>query len=171
MKPQSPYEIGTQKNIPAVLLYARDARGRVLMIYKENLGKWNGLGGKLEVAESYRSAARREFQEEAGVDVVDTRWEWLGVLLFPNFKPARKEDWTVQVFSTRLSDAEASGVKPSEEGRLEWVVPERVMELPLWDGDREFMPWVLRRERFEGTLWYEDGCCKRFALRPITPLE
>jgi 8-oxo-dGTP diphosphatase len=55
-------------------------RSRVLLIRKRRpawqSGKLNGLGGKIEPGETALDAMRREFREEAGVDVA----EWQHVL-------------------------------------------------------------------------------------------
>jgi 8-oxo-dGTP diphosphatase len=55
-------------------------RARVLLIRKRRpawqAGKLNGVGGKIETGETPQEAMRREFREEAGVDVP----EWQHVL-------------------------------------------------------------------------------------------
>ena len=60
-------------------LFSRDRR-RVLLIRKRRpawqAGKLNGLGGKIEPGETPLQAMRREFREEAGVDLA----EWQEVL-------------------------------------------------------------------------------------------
>lgn len=41
-------------------------------------GKYNGIGGKIEPGESAPEAMRREFKEEADLDITD--WNWFGTL-------------------------------------------------------------------------------------------
>ena len=51
---KNPYESGTQKVIPAVLLYAFHGNELLMLNAKGKdgmPGKWNGLGGKLELGE------------------------------------------------------------------------------------------------------------------------
>jgi 8-oxo-dGTP diphosphatase len=52
-------------------------RSRVLLIRKRRpawqAGKLNGVGGKIEAGETPAEAVRREFREEAGLDVGDFR--------------------------------------------------------------------------------------------------
>lgn len=43
-------------------------------------GKWNGLGGHIEVGESPVAAMVREFEEEAGFQTVAADWREIGVL-------------------------------------------------------------------------------------------
>ena len=45
------------------------------------------------------------------------------------------------------------------EGTLEWVELGRVLTLPLWEGDRHFLPLVFDRDvrQFHGVMPYRDG--------------
>src|SRR5271156_6305865 len=98
----NPFESGARKVIPAVLVYASRGGHRgaeTLMIHRNarpddhHGGKWNGLGGKCEEGESPLETARREFHEESGLELPATAFKPLGVLQFPDFKPAKREDW------------------------------------------------------------------------------
>lgn len=54
-------------------------RSRVLLIRKNRpawqAGKLNGLGGKIEPGETPHQAMRREFREEAGLDLPESHWQ------------------------------------------------------------------------------------------------
>jgi len=171
----NPYESSAQKNIPAVLIYARHA-DFVLMIHRDSkdrpgdhhAGKWNGLGGKSELGESFSETAAREFQEKAGVAVPVERFRFLGLLQFPNFKPKKNEDWTVGVFSVELTLDEKSRVPLNNaEGSLHWIQAEKLSGLNLWAGDREFIPFVMRDQPFVGCTWYDGEVVKKSILSPI----
>jgi 8-oxo-dGTP diphosphatase len=45
------------------------------------------------------------------------------------------------------------------EGDLEWVEIARVPDLPLWEGDRQFLPLVFDADPrpFHGVMPYRDG--------------
>ena len=45
------------------------------------------------------------------------------------------------------------------EGALEWVPVDRILDLPLWDGDRQFLPLVFDDDlrAFHGVMPYRDG--------------
>lgn len=172
----NPFESGVRRVIPACLVYAR-AGGHLLMIHRNgkgeraktdvHAGKWNGLGGKFELDESPVEAARREFAEEAGLDLSESSLRSLGVLQFPAFKPG--EDWVVFVFSAELDGAFPEGrFKTAPEGDLHWVPEKDVLGLPLWEGDRLFLPYVLERRPFVGTFWYEGGRMRRHWLEPLS---
>lgn len=164
----NPFESGARKVIPATLIYARKD-DRVLMLHRNarsvdqdiHSGKWNGLGGKLELDEDPLQGAKREFQEEAGWDLPLDRFKVLGVLQFPNFKPKKSEDWLVFVVVVDLEGivvpVELRNSRKVEEGTLEWVECSRLLALNLWAGDREFIPKVLDGRPFVGTLKYKAG--------------
>ncbi len=164
------YEAGIRKNIPAVLIYVfsrfSDGTERVLMLHRDSpdrpedfhQGKWNGLGGKCEPGESYRETAARELEEESELRIAASEFEFLGFLQFPNFKPKKNEDWSCMVFGVSIPEARANSVPPRmAEGSLHWIETERLLDLNLWEGDREFLPYVLAREAFAGCTWYVDG--------------
>ena len=168
------FEQGTRKAIPAVLIYARHGR-EVLMLERASKdpqdvhrGKHNGLGGKCDPDEAAQETAAREFFEEASLHVPPARFVMVGTLHFPNFKPHKAEDWLVFVLTVRLSDVERAALpREGPEGRLHFVDEDRVVDLNLWEGDRHFLPLVLRGRPFAGTFWYQDGRLARHLLQPL----
>jgi 8-oxo-dGTP diphosphatase len=139
----------------ATLGYIRRA-GKTLMIHrvkKQNdvhQGKWNGLGGKLEPGETPEECIIREIREESGLAARDP--ELKGFLTFPGF--ANDEDWYAFVFVVRDFTGE---LIDSPEGFLSWIDDERLIELPLWEGDYIFLPWLDRPGFFSGKFCYTDG--------------
>jgi ADP-ribose pyrophosphatase YjhB (NUDIX family) len=55
--------------LPSVSVLPRDDRGRVLLVRIIDSGLWATIGGAVEPDESPQEAARREAQEEAGVEL------------------------------------------------------------------------------------------------------
>lgn len=173
------YESGSQKNIPAVLIYCRHGfrdGARILMIHRnsetrpgdDHSGKWNGLGGKCEKNESYLEAARRELREESGLDLPKERFRSLGLLQFPNFKAHKNEDWTVMVFAAEVEENELVHVIPkSDEGELHWIPEADLEKLNLWPGDRHFIPFVSRQEPFYGAIWYDGPSVTRVEVERV----
>ena len=139
----------------ATLCYLRNGY-KTLMIHRikkandMHQGKWNGVGGKLEAGESPEECARREILEETGLFV--KHLEWKGLLTFPGF--SNDEDWYAFVFVAREFDGQ---LIESPEGNLEWIDNDRLLTLPLWEGDRIFLPWLERDDFFSGKFIYEDG--------------
>lgn len=139
----------------ATLCYLRHD-GQTLMLHrvkKKNdihQDKWNGLGGKIDIGESPEECVVREVREESGLTVLDPFLE--GVLTFPNF--SHDEDWYVFVFTATKYEGE---LIDSDEGRLQWIDNQRLVDLNLWAGDRLFFRWMERPGFFSGKLVYEDG--------------
>lgn len=147
--------------ILATLGYVLSGDGsRVLMIYRNrrkddlHLGKYNGLGGKMEPGEDVAACMRREIREEAGIECLDMRMR--GTLSWPGFGK-NGEDWLGFVFVIdRYSGEPHEG---NHEGTLEWVERKRLMELPMWEGDRHFIPLVFDDDPrpFHGVMPYQGG--------------
>lgn len=137
-------------------------RQRVLMVHRsragdEHLGKWNGLGGKLEADEDVYSCLCRELREEANIEVTAARLR--GTISWPGFGsggPGQESNWFGFIF---VVDA-FSGAPPqrNEDGPLAWQPIDRLDELPMWDGDRHWLPLVFGDGPvFHGVMTYADG--------------
>lgn len=160
--------------IVGTLVYVWDREAAaVLMVHRtarpddEHRGKYNGLGGKLEADEDVVSGAYRELREEAGIEV--TSMCLRGTVSWPGFG-ANGEDWLGFVF---LADGWiGSPPAANAEGHLEWVPLARLLaacdadpevrasaELPMWEGDRHFLPLVFDDDRrpFHGVMPYAGG--------------
>ncbi len=148
--------------ILATLGYVFDAaRKRVLLVHRnargpsdQHYGKYNGLGGKLERDEDIVAGMKRELLEEAGI-VVD-ELDLAGTVSWPGFGK-NGEDWFGFIF--RITKFNGDVKTSNDEGDLHWVDVERVMELPLWVGDRYFLPLVFddTARPFHGVMPYADG--------------
>jgi len=133
---------------------------RVLMVHRNarpndaHFGKYNGLGGKLEAGEDVVAGLRREIREEAGIECDAV--ELAGTISWPGFGK-KGEDWFGFIF--RVTAFTGTPLTANPEGTLEWVEVERVPTLPLWEGDRFFLPLVFNREggQFHGVMPYRDG--------------
>ena len=135
-------------------------RRRVLMIHRNarhddhHLGKYNGLGGKLEANEDVGAGMRREIREEAGIECLDLSLR--GTISWPGFGKDG-EDWFGFVFVvTRFSGVP---LERNPEGSLEWIAIDDVGKLPLWEGDRQFLPLVFDADPrpFHGVMPYSGG--------------
>src|SRR4030066_505320 len=140
----------------ATLCYVRRDR-QTLMLHRINkandmhLGKWNGLGGKLNPGESPEECAVREIIEESGLKVRNPQLK--GILTFPAF--ANDEDWYAFVFV--VDNFEGELIDSSEEGVLRWVDNADLLSLNLWEGDRIFLPWLDQPGFFSAKFIYQDG--------------
>jgi 8-oxo-dGTP diphosphatase len=132
-----------------VLLVHRNARKD-----DQHLGKYNGLGGKMQADEDVRSCMVREIQEEAGVLCRDM--ELRGTINWPGFGPDG-EDWLGFIFL--ITSFEGVPCQSNEEGELAWHRLDQLGELPMWEGDRYFLPLVFDKDPlpFHGYMPYEKG--------------
>lgn len=165
--------------ILGTLAYVLDSsRANVLLVHRnrrpddQHLGKWNGLGGKLEGAENLAQGLRRELEEEAGLRV--TGMHLRGTVSWPGFGP-NGEDWFSPIFLVTSFDtvhSNGSTLTSNPEGDLSWIPLERLLaacsdddrtrkdaDLALWEGDRYFIPLVFDDDAriFHGVMPYENG--------------
>lgn len=176
------------------LAYVHDTtHDAVLMVHRnrraddQHLGKWNGLGGKLERDENLACGIRREIEEESGLRITDMRLR--GTVSWPGFGPSG-EDWFSPIFLITGFDHAASDVSTTvqrnptyapltdqawatnPEGELHWISLARLLDachadehvrarahLDLWEGDRSFLPLVFDGDPriFHGVMPYADG--------------
>lgn len=119
-----------------------------------HFGKFNGLGGKMEPGEDIAACIKREIEEEAGIKVLDL--ELRGTINWQGF--GRKgEDWFGFIFL--INKYIGSPKNSNEEGDLVWRKIEDLESLPMWEGDRFFLPLVFDGEKkvFHGYMPYKDG--------------
>lgn len=135
-----------------VLLVRRTARSD-----DHHFGKYNGLGGKLKPHEDVQACMIREIREEAGVCCEEM--ELRGTVNWPGFGP-NGENWLGFIFLiTRYSGALRTA---NEEGELGWWSIEQLADLPMWEGDRFFLPLV-----FDGDPRIFHGCMPYKKGRPV----
>ncbi len=132
-----------------VLLIHRNTRANDM-----HLGKYNGLGGKLESDEDVVSGFKREVMEEAGIEIEALTLR--GTINWTGFGK-NNEDWFGFIFLV----TKFSGTPKTEnpEGTLSWVAIDKILDLPLWEGDRYFLPMVFgdNPRQFHGVMPYKNG--------------
>jgi len=138
----------------ATLVYLRKNNSTLMLhrIKKENDihdGKWNGLGGKFEPGETPQECAIREVNEESGLKIVSPFLK--GIITFPLFSP--NTDWYVFIFT---ADKFSGELIESDEGYLKWIENDKLLDIPLWEGDRIFLPWLDQDRFFSADLIYKD---------------
>ena len=147
--------------ILATLGYIMSPNGKETLLIHRNsrnddhhLGKYNGLGGKLEPDEDIVAGFKREIREEAGIECDEIILR--GTISWPGFGK-HGEDWFGFIFKvTRFS---GTPYTENPEGTLSWVPVEKVLDLPLWEGDKYFLPLVFGDDprQFHGVMPYKDG--------------
>ncbi len=132
-----------------VLLVHRNARRD-----DQHHGKYNGLGGKMLAGEDVLTCMKREIHEEAGIECVEMHLR--GTVNWPGFGP-HGEDWLGFIF--RIDQFQGVPFRQNNEGTLAWHPVDRIMELPMWEGDRFFLPMIFDRDPrpFHGCMPYDGG--------------
>lgn len=146
----------------ATLCYVKH-NGSTLMLHrikKQNdmhEGKWNGLGGKLELGETPEECVIREVHEESGLKINSPRLH--GFITFPVFDGV--DDWYVFVYSADSFEGE---LIDSNEGVLKWIPDDELFDLNLWEGDKTFIEWMLEGKFFSAKFNYKDGRLKDYSV-------
>lgn len=96
-----------------------------------NKDKWIGVGGKFEDGETPEECARRETKEETNLTLHNLFYR--GIVTFTSDKyPAEQ----MHLFK---STAFSGTIKDCEEGELKWIEKEKLLSLPIWEGDKIFL--------------------------------
>jgi len=137
--------------------------GSYLMLHRirkagdENHGKWIGVGGHLEEHESPREGMVREIREETGLEVRDLKLRGLISFVLPA--------WGDELTFLYTASSESRAVRDCPEGVLAWIPREEVLSLPLWEGDRVFLPLLTSRtDCFSLKLVYDMHDCLKEAI-------
>ena len=147
--------------ILATLGYIMSPDGKETLLIHRNsrdddhhLGKYNGLGGKLEPDEDIVAGFKREIREEAGIECEAI--QLCGTISWPGFGK-HGEDWFGFIF--RVEKFQGTPFTENPEGTLSWISVEKVLDLPLWEGDKYFLPLVFGDDsrQFHGVMPYKDG--------------
>lgn len=111
--------------------------GKYLMLHRvkktvdENKDKWIGIGGKFEEGESPEDCVIREVSEETGLTL--NSWRYRGIVTFVS------DEWGTEYMHLFTSDDFSGAPRECDEGVLEWIEKERLLSLPIWEGDKIFL--------------------------------
>ena len=112
-----------------------------------NIGKWIGVGGKIE-HESIMDALHREVFEETNLEIIESIY--FGEVQF--FQDNYQEImylFKVTKFKGLLSE--------TCEGTLKWINKNEILKLPLWAGDKIFLERLFNNKPFQLLVLRYDG--------------
>lgn len=127
-----------------------------LMLYRNvnksdgSLGKWLGVGGKLEQNETPSECFLREVSEETGILLTPEDIVLRGIVDFSsnNYEGERMYLYTARTESDWFNN-------DCNEGNLKWINKKDILTLNMWEGDHVFLEKLLADEPyFELSLIY-----------------
>lgn len=96
-----------------------------------NKGKWIGVGGHFEEGESPEECLVREVYEETGL--ILTNYKFRGLVTFSS------DHWQTEYMFLYTADGFEGELKDCNEGELRWIPKSEILDLNLWEGDKEFL--------------------------------
>ena len=132
--------------------------GKTLMLHRNkkkddiNKNKWIGLGGKFEPGESPEECLIREVKEEAGVTLSEFRLR--GVVTFSSITKDPNHLFYIFIYTASEYIGE---IVDCDEGELNWIDNDKILDLELWEGDRLFWDWILNDKPFFSANFVYDG--------------
>lgn len=125
---------------------------RIIKANDINHNKWIGVGGHFEDRESPDDCLLREVREETGYTLKD--YKFRGIVTFI-YGSGEKE----MVEYMHLFTATGFKGKPihCDEGVLEWVPKDKLLDLELWEGDKIFLRLLSERDDFFSLKLVYDG--------------
>ena len=113
-----------------------EQNGKYLMLHRVkkkkdvNQHKWIGVGGHFEPGESPEECLLREVKEETGLTLLS--WRFRGIITF------QSQGWGTEYMCLFTADRYEGVPTSCNEGTLEWIPKEKVLELNIWEGDKIF---------------------------------
>ena len=136
-----------------VMIYL-EKDNQYLMLYRNkkkkdiNKNKYIGVGGHVEKGETPDEAVVREVKEETGLDLLSFVRRGLVYFVLNGYEE-EMYIYTSLDFKGELIEC--------NEGELSWIDKDKVMSLPIWEGDKYFLKHLLEDEQyFVMRLIYED---------------
>lgn len=129
--------------------------GKYLMLHRTvkkndvNKDKWIGVGGHFELDESPEECLLREVWEETGYTLTSYRYRALVTFV--------SGSGVTEYMSLFTADGFTGEPIPCNEGELEWVDKEAVLQLNIWEGDKIFFRLLNEREDFFSLKLVYDG--------------
>ncbi len=115
-----------------------------------NHDKWIGVGGHFEAGESPEDCLLREVFEETGLTLHSCHF--CGIVTFVS------DDNPAEYMCVYTSNDFTGNLTTCNEGTLQWVPKNKILELNLWEGDKVFLKLITENSPFFSLkLVYKNG--------------
>ncbi len=134
---------------------------KVACIKYKNINKdyFDIPGGKIEDGETEIQTCIREFKEETGLTLVNPKLQGLSYW-------QDSVEGIIFVYTAEKYDGEL--VLRSEEGSLEWIKLEELLNIKQFDQNEKFTPYLFKDELFEGKFLLDEKCnVLKYKIRTI----
>ena len=138
-------EANVKDRIPEITtLCYLEQDGKYLMMHRVkkekdiNKDKYIGVGGHFEYGESPDDCLKREVMEETGLTLSSYRARGIVTFIYGSDIVEYMHLYTAEGYEGEIGEC--------DEGELVWVSKDKVMELPIWEGDKIFFR-LLAEER------------------------
>jgi 8-oxo-dGTP diphosphatase len=123
------------------------------------VGKWNGVGGKVEEGESYEQAAIRECQEEIGVTPKSLKA--CGELYFKDLPDVEHYCHIYVTTNWEGTPHETEEMSPH------WYAEIEIPYDAMWPDDRLWVPLMLAGKPFKGSITIEDNVVRYQDIKEV----
>ena len=114
------------------------------------MGKYNGVGGKVEQDETVEQAILRETFEEIGV--VPTEYKMMGIVDFDEYVKGERNLVKMHVFKATQFDGEPT---TTDEMSPEWFSLDNIPYDKMFKDDTHWLPLLLQDKTFYGNFVYD----------------
>lgn len=115
------------------------------------MGRWNGFGGKVEEGETIEEAAKRETEEECGLQI--TTMEKVGI---HEFEFVNKPGDILEVHVFR-GDTWNGKPRETEEMRPQWFTTDAIPYDEMWPDDIHWIPVFLTGKKFRTKFLFGES--------------
>lgn len=123
-----------------------EKNGKYLMLHRVkkkndmNKDKWIGVGGKFEEGESPEECMLREVKEETGLILNSYELRCIVTYVSDKYETEQMYVFTSSDFCGDLIEC--------NEGTLEWIDKEKILNLNIWEGDKFFIEKIQKDDNF-----------------------
>lgn len=142
------------KQLELTLLYLIRGEEVLLALKKRGfgVGKWNGVGGKVDHGETVEQAMVRECQEEIGV--TPTKYQKVAELLYDEVHVDERKLMNLHIyFATNWDGTETE----SEEMRPQWFAIDNLPYNEMWSADQQWLSRALDGQKLRGKFVLDEA--------------